>query len=553
MGTMIRTRPRGMRAAVILGANEGVLPLSPETEGLFSIDEKKYFREKGFAIGGLDEVRMDEENAAMYRMMARPSEKIYISYAMTDTGGKDASPSPVIQTLKTLFPAIEAGGLIKKDIISGGWDAAMKDGQAGVINTAGDGMRHLINHIKSLGSSDPDSLTRAMLRWYADNRSDEISAMLKAARYDNDPAPIPRGKAKELFGRSDGTLVLSASSIGSYMDCPFRFFVERGLKPEEERAFASDPRSVGDIYHECLMAVARQIMGDAGLREKLRGSSGSSPDTEELERLVNETLDDLSQNYRGGLFISAGKEEYRMSRIREICAAAAEAMASQLAAESVTDAVFEEGFGRQKRFEPIKLTVGGDEVYVEGKIDRADMIDTDGTGRVRIIDYKTGSDKLDLWKMRNGYKMQLMIYMISAATGGPEPAGMFYFNIKDPIGSANDKTADQIGNLTERDAADEFKLKGVYINEEGVLDAMPVKVLSSAKNGISREEYEEVRSDVLARIEETASGILGGKIKINPLKNDDRLVCSYCGYRSVCRRDRGYVKNSARSIPNKKK
>ncbi|MBQ9272377.1 MAG: hypothetical protein IJ227_01485, partial [Mogibacterium sp.] len=122
MGTMIRTRPRGMRAAVILGANEGVLPLSPETEGLFSVDEKKYFKEMGFAIGSLDEVKLDEENAAMYRMMARPSEKIYISYAMTDTSGKDASPSPVIQTLRTLFPAIDEKGLVKKDVISEGWD-----------------------------------------------------------------------------------------------------------------------------------------------------------------------------------------------------------------------------------------------------------------------------------------------------------------------------------------------------------------------------------------------------------------------------------------------
>ncbi|MBQ9273087.1 MAG: PD-(D/E)XK nuclease family protein, partial [Mogibacterium sp.] len=434
-----------------------------------------------------------------------------------------------------------------------GWDVSMSKGQPGAFNTADDGMRHLINHIKGMGDSDPDALTRAMLRWYSDNRRDEIRTMLKAAEYDNDPAPIPRATAKELFGRSDGTLTLSASSISAYIDCPFKYFVDRGLKPEEERTFASDPRSVGDIYHECLMAVARQIMGDEELREKMRGTGGSGPDTEELERLVNEALDELSQNYRGGLFISAGGEEYRMSRIREICAAAAEAMASQLAAESVTDAVFEEGFGRQKRFEPIKLNIGDDEVYVEGKIDRADMIDTDGTGRVRIIDYKTGSDKLDLWKMRNGYKMQLMIYMISAATGGPEPAGMFYFNIKDPIESANDKTADQIGSLSEREAEDEFKLKGVYINEEGVLGAMPEKVLASSKNSISREEYEETRNDVLARIEETASGILGGKIRINPLRNDGRLVCSYCEYRSVCRRDRGYWKNSARIMPKKKK
>lgn len=538
MGTMIRTRPRQMKAAVIMGACEGVMPLSPQTEGLFSVDEKKYFKKKGFALGSLDDIKMDEENAAMYRMMARPSEKIYISWAMTDAEGRDASPSAVIDSLRTLFPRIDSDGLIRKDIISVGRGDSLKAGEADRINTAGDGMRHLINRIKDANASEePDALTRAMLFWYAENRRDELDTMLRAAAYDNVQRPLGRVTAKDLFCRKDGSLSLSASSIGSYIDCPFRYFIDRGLRPKEERAFASDSRSVGDVYHECLMAVARQIMDLDGV-----------PDDDTLGEMVSAALDELSENYMGGLFISAGCEEYRMSRIREICASAAKAMAAQLAAESVVGASFEEPFGRHAKLEPLRIKAGDSEVYVEGKIDRADILDTGGENRVRIIDYKTGADKLDLWKMRQGYKMQLMIYLISAASGDLAPAGMFYFNIKDPIESINDKSVKQIDTLLGKEAEDEFKLKGAFINEEGVLRAMPEKVLSSAKGAISREEYEEARSDVIARIEETAEGILGGKIGINPLRVDNRLACGYCSYKSVCRRDRGYEKNSCRPL-----
>ena len=543
MGTMIRTRPRQMRAAVILGACEGVMPLSPQTEGLFSMDEKEYFKTKGFALGSLDDIKMDEENAAMYRMMARPSEKIYISWSMTDTEGRDTSPSPVIDSLRMLFPRIDADGLIRKDIISMGYGETLKAGETDRINTAGDGMRHLINRIKDANAPDePDALTRAMLHWYADNRKDELDVMLKAAAYDNVQRPLSRAAAKDLFCRKDGSLSLSASSIGSYIDCPFRYFIDRGLRPKEERTFASDARSVGDVYHECLMAVARQIM-----------KAEEIPDDDSLEELVTAALDDLSENYMGGLFISTGCEEYRMSRIREICASAAKAMATQLAAESVVSASFEEPFGRHAELEPLRISAGDGEVYVEGKIDRADIMNIGGESRVRIIDYKTGSDKLDLWKMRQGYKMQLMIYLISATSGDLTPAGMFYFNIKDPIESINDKSEAQIDKMLGKEAEDEFKLKGVFINEEGVLGAMPEKVLSSKKGAVSREEYEEVRSEVIARIEETAEGILGGKIGINPLKVDSRLACGYCSYKSVCRRDRGYVKNSIRPIRPKPK
>ena len=541
MGTMIRTRPRRMKAAVILGACEGVMPLKPETEGLFSIDEKEYFKKKGFPLGKLSEIKMDEENAAMYRMMARPSEKIYMSWAMTDAERNDMEPSPVVEAVKALFPRIQDDGLIRRDIIS--------EGVSDAINTADDGMRHLINRVKDAsGPDEPDALTRAMLKWYADNRKDELDIMLKAAAYENDPRPLGRGTAKQLFGRSDGRLFMSASSIGSYIDCPFKYFVERGLRPREERSFESDARSVGDVYHECLMAVARQLMSEKEIFGRIKEG-----DDKALEDMVTAALDDLSKDYRDGLFVSAGVEDYRMSRIREICAAAAKAMAAQLAAASVKDAVFEEGFGRNGKFEPIRLKIGDDEVLVEGKIDRADFMDVGGEDRVRIIDYKTGSDKLDLWKVRQGYKMQLMIYMISASSGGLSPAGMFYFNIKDPIESANDKDAAKTGVLENRQAEDEFTLKGLFIDEEGVLSAMPEKVLASAKNKISREDFEEARGDVMARIEETASGILSGKIGIRPLKNDNKLVCNYCSYKAVCRRDRGYVKNSARAMKPKPK
>ena len=547
VGTMIRTRPRPVRAAVILGANEGTLPLSPKPEGLFSVDEKEYFRSRGFALGALDDLRMTEENAAMYRILSLPSEKLYISWSLSDTEGKDMSPSPVIEQLTALFPMLAEDDMLCKDTVSAGWHSGAFTGSGSVsdlITSPEESMRHLVNRIKDKRITDKkDPLTLALMKWYKVNRGEDLEIMLNAAADQNAPDPLGRDIAKKLFARSDGSLVLSASSIGSYFDCPFRFYIDRGLRPREEREFTGDRRSIGDAYHECLMRVAHRIIDDRELLVRILD------DDEALEKVVSEELAEIAEQYRGGVFVSAGNEEFRMSRIREICAGAVKAMASQLASDSVVTADFEESFSRRGKFEPVTLKIGEDTVYVEGKIDRSDVLDVGGGRRVRIIDYKTGSDKLDVWKLRNGYKMQLMIYMISASSGGMEPAGLFYFNIQDPIQSVNSGSANKMAEIMESEPGDYYKLKGKYIAEPGVLDSMPAEVLSSSKSSMTREEFEQAKQDVLTRIEETATGILRGAIDIQPLRNDKKLVCGSCGYKSICRRDGENRRNKWREIP----
>ncbi len=541
MGTMIRTRPRPVRSVVILGANEGILPLSPSTAGLFSTDEKEYFKGRGFALGYLDDIKMSEENVAMYRMLTKPSEKLYISWSACDIEGGDAMRSPLIDSLVGLFPRLESDGLIGKDAISMGW------GSSDAIVRPEESLRHLMARIKDRNApSQADSLTEALLHWYQDNDGATLKTMLEAAGDENSPEPLSSGIASKLYTGTSGRLNLSATSIGKYLDCPFKYYIENGLRPREEREFSGDSRSIGDVYHECLMAVAHKVIGDKALIAKL------AADDDALAELIGETLDSIVSGYREGLFISTGNEEYRASRIREVCTGAIKAMLKQLEAETLVDASFEESFGHNGRFKPIRFKVGDQEVVVQGKIDRADVLlvgDSDPE-RIRVIDYKTGSDRLDMWKMRNGYRMQLMIYMISAL-GKYEPAGLFYLNIKDYLQNADDKSESSVEQFKTQDLSDLYKLSGKYVDEAGVLAAMPPEVLGrkpETYSRITRAEFEEAKSDVLDRIREASEGILTGKIDITPLKAE-RLACEFCKYLPICKRDRENYRNFARQLP----
>jgi ATP-dependent helicase/DNAse subunit B len=158
-------------------------------------------------------------------------------------------------------------------------------------------------------------------------------------------------------------------------------------------------RLLGDREFLRRLADARESGQHAGSSETCKGEfsenseNSTAADTDniyrEVEQMVDEELAKIAESYQGGLFISTGNERFRMERIREICSGAARAMAEQLSSESLLDASFEEAFGRKGKFEPVTLEVDGETVYVEGKIDRSDILSVDGSGRVRIIDYKT--------------------------------------------------------------------------------------------------------------------------------------------------------------------
>lgn len=542
MGTMIRTRTGEARAVIILGANEGELPLEPSPEGLFSAEEKKFFSSRGFALGGLDDIKMTEENVAMYRMVSKPSERLFVSYTMSDEMGNDKRPSPLIDSIRTLFPTLR----VDKDVVSGGFDMEL-------VNDRHETLRHLMNHLKERdsaaptpGAEDPDLLAHSILSWYENNESGMGSAAIKAAMDPNKAEPVDRELARKLFAKNGGDFSFSASRLEKYFRCPFKHFISYGLAPKEEREFKSGSREVGDIYHECIMRVSRRLThGDGNISAR---EAAAGYDDAEIAAMVDEELGAISENYRGGLFVSMGREEYRLSRIREICEEAVRALAEQLREGSVREAFFEERFGRGCRFEPIAFSLGGQKVYIEGKIDRVDIM---GGGDIRIIDYKTGSDKLDLEQMRCGYKMQLMVYMEGAAGNEYEPAGMFYFNIKDSEISGNDRKAAKQEADLEKEADERFRLNGAYVNEERIVSEMPESAIGKNSAALTREDFAGYEEDVRKSIEKISEGIISGDISISPtvLRNDRKATeCRYCDYKAICRFDLTYRGNRYRKI-----
>ena len=581
IGTMIRSRIAAPRAVVVLSATEGTLPATPGDGGLFSVDEKTLFRNHDFPLGRLDDLQLLEENAAMYRMVSQPTEKLYVSYSMSDGEGADKKPSTLVQALRDLFPKLK----VQKDVLSQGFNQNL-------VQSPAEAIRHMMNHYKerpadqmletvqeqmktaSMGSeksetdgagmeqmgtekeepfSEDDYLAEGVLRWYEKHQPVKLKELTQAGLNENEAEPLSRDTAKRLYNRG-GDFVFSASKLEQFNHCPFKHFVLHGLKAEEQREFHSTGREIGDVYHECIMRVSRRLVEQGILNEDEKvgspaDSSYGGVSAETLAEMVDQELSGLSDTYRGGLFVMNGREKYRMDRIREICLEAVQMLAEQLRLGQIELAFFEEKFGRGCRFEPIEYSLHGEKVYIEGKIDRADVMKG---GELRIIDYKTGNDKLDVDQMRAGYKMQLMVYLDGACGKEFEPVGMFYLNIKDHVTPIKTEDAEQTSKKALSEREKQFKLNGLVVDDPEVLAKMPEEMLkiSSKKSRMNRESFDELRQDVHKMIEKMSDGILQGVIEISPAKAKPTAdpACRFCQYRAICKFDITYRKNSYRIL-----
>jgi ATP-dependent helicase/nuclease subunit B len=217
---------------------------------------------------------------------------------------------------------------------------------------------------------------------------------------------------------------LSPSGLERYARCPFAHFVAYGLRPAESRTYEIGPRERGDLLHKVLMGFSKELTVP-GVPVTGDGSKWMSVDREGCKMIVDGIFSRLMESPGdrdrafAGIFKQGRLEEYRTERIKSAAYMAAWMIAEQVKAGIIDAMFFEERFGHGKNFPPVTRRMeDGTEIRIEGQIDRVDII---SGGRVKIIDYKSGDESFDIEEARQGWRLQLMLYL-EAATAPAAPA-----------------------------------------------------------------------------------------------------------------------------------
>ena len=576
VGTMQRTRVGRVKALLVLGANEGLLPLQKTDEGLLSEREKAVLEEMDLEFSRTEDMVKQEERLAIYRTLSQPEERLYVSCSRIDETGGELRPSAVFRELENFLQSrAESDDSVVLGDLEDGEVTEIAVSPKGAISYLTDAFREYLED----GKLDEDWLYAGL--WYGSHEPEEMERIRRGMEFDNEQNALGGQLADALYRGDRRAIEASASRLEKYSGCPFAHFISYGLRPEDLRVFEMGPREIGDIYHECIMKLSQRLT--AG-EDSFQGLDAvpvaiTDPDSrwmkitqEECREEIRRILQEETGTYREGLLSSGRNESYRTERIVDICSRVAWAMIGQVRRGRIREMYFEQPFARGAQLPPIRVTAGEHEVLIKGKIDRMDVLEMpeheDGLETaVRIVDYKTGGDSVDVEHFRSGYKLQLMLYL-KAATQKQEvkPAGVFLFKIREIDADADMKNIYPGREAMEERMEDAYKLEGIVLDDMDLIDAMDTEIGGASKvlpikyvkkNGtysgssggylFSREEFEELSAQVDRQVDRICREICDGKIDIRPKKEKKKDMegnyktsCKYCSYKSICMFDTAF-------------
>lgn len=314
---------------------------------------------------------------------------------------------------------------------------------------------------------------------------------------------------KELRDHMKNQLTVSYSSINSYYECAFKYYLSNIISIDKySDTFDTE---LGNIYHLIL-------------------SKCLDDDNYDIDSVWDSEV-------KNSKYVFNNKELFFLDKLHEELKKIVEVIKNQKKYTSLTKSVYE------KRF---LVDVNKDlHITFKGFADKILYDEINGKQVIVIIDYKTGEKDIDLGKVVYGLGMQLPVY-VYLAKNSPEfkdsRIGGFYLQI------LLNKYKD------DKEFNNGLKLKGYTNSDENIIsivdssynDSNLIRNMKTTNNGfssnaklISDEEIEELSNIIKDRVEEASMNIVNGVFPINPKQIKDTIVgCQYCKYKDIC-----YMKN----------
>ncbi|MBQ8296423.1 MAG: exodeoxyribonuclease V subunit gamma [Ruminococcus sp.] len=510
------------RAVFVMGANDGDFPNTVNVHGIFSETDKQKLSENGIEISRRLPELIASERLIVYKSLSAASEKVYITYSLSDLSGQMKYSAPVIDSIIKLFN--DKSILITESQISSDYYAVtMKSAY----------YRYMQD--RKLNNSSISSIEKLLMDDFDYRR--KLTYVMSAAQQKRDyKVSIPTVELLKNFK----PMRISPSSFELYNRCHFQYFCQECLKLMTREKVDLNVRYSGNIIHSCFY----NIISKRNKAEFLKLSY------EELKQEISDCADNYLHNSMGGEFAKTPRFELGFKKLSERLINVFMHTQQELMVSSFEPHSFEVNLRDENTH--LRLPFGnGKYLSFGGIIDRADICMVNDEKYVRIIDYKSSRKNIDKYTLSNGINMQMLLYLFAITQENGifseyKPAGVLY----SPV-SISSIDADEVKNNTENLTLINSKLKtsGLILGEKDVLEAMeqnisgkyiPAKLnkqneIDEKSSCLSPEAFSQLKDYTYRKLTEMAESVYSGDADANPLIfNETDNPCNYCEYINIC-------------------
>lgn len=538
IGAIDRSRNPDLQLALVLGVNETVFPAPPtpgvlltdvDREALAALDPAHFF------LGPDARQRLGHERYLGYIACTRARKRLVLTCAAFNETDQKLNPSPFFAHLQRLFPSVE----IEEFRPSTDWldSEHLSDLIAPILQS-----RILLD-----GSFFP-------VDWPV------LTPLRERLNFLTTPgdSSLPPALVEKLYGPA---LRTSVTSLEKFAECPFRFFVHAGLRARERKRFEADDRATGLFQHEILKQFHERLRGE---NKRWRDISPAK-----ARQRVRQIADELLPTFGGGVFVTSERDRF---------------IARQLASalEDFVETLV--GWMAQYEFDPVSAELrfsdhagdipawtlplsDGRQLVFQGVIDRVDLFtQSDGSSALCVVmDYKSGTKKIDARLLANGVQLQLPAYLSALRQlADPQPvfgvaklipAGVFYVSLRGHCERGANRTevltdqqartlayrhsgrfdAGELAHFDKRPQPAGEELSGDQFNY--TLTAKKREIHKRSKDPMPSENFLRLLDTVETQLKQMGERIFSGEAKVDPYQHGAKKPCEFCDYRTVCRID----------------
>lgn len=542
VGDIERTRLKNIKVLFFMGINEGIIPKNAQSHGVLSDTERERLKATDTELAPTTREEAYIQQFYLYINMTKPSEKIYLSLSKIDLDGKTIRPSFLINRMTQIFPKI----LIQDESQS----------REREIFTKEDSFEYMLEGFLAYLDGKHTKQWEAMAEIFSESPKGrlELDRMILSIFYRNQESPLSKAVARALYGVN---MKNSVTRLERYAGCAFAHFLRYGLALEERSEYKIYSVDIGNVLHKTMELFSKDVSQSSEYDWK-------TITDEQRDRLAKSCVVKAVEEYHLDVLNDSARNRYMMHTFERIAKRTLWALQSHIKLGDFEPYAFEFDFKTRRDLDSVTLQLeNGAKMELSGVIDRIDRYEDADAIYLKVVDYKSGNTSFEMFDLYYGLQIQLLAYMNVAlelqqkeTSKRVVPAGVFYYNMKDPIIDGT-KSRDLQAELLKR-----MKMSGLVNQEKELLAHLensekPISIpISFTKNGepsktssaVNTDQFLEIGDYVKDSMVRMGNEILDGNIAISPCKHARRSSCDYCEYLDICDFDTKLTENNYRNF-----